>query len=282
MVGDRQGRAPTARRPPAEALPPLLVAIPWVLGAAGILSQIVWVLLPDDLRDAATITSVILFAGAGASHAVVHRGVGWAARLYAATAAIGLAVEALGTATGFPFGAYDYRDRLGPMLLDVPLLIPLAWCMAAYPMLLLARRLADRRWQVVLIGAWTITAWDLFLDPQMVGEGHWAFADPTPALPGSPGIPLTNYAGWFATGLLIFWVLDHLPRTAADDRMPHLLMAWIYVSNVMAAAVFFGRPAVAVWGAVAMGLTVLPWARLVIQDSRRIPAPCTIDRASGP
>jgi putative membrane protein len=146
------------------------------------------------------------------------------------------------------------------------IVIPLAWCMAAYPMLLMARRLAPSRWAVTLIGAWTITAWDLFLDPQMVGEGHWAFADPTPALPGSPGIPLSNYAGWFATGLLIFWVLDHLPRTAADDRMPSVLLLWMYASNVMAAAVFFGRPAVALWGGLAMGVTVLPWARLVVPE----------------
>jgi len=250
---------------------PALHALPWVLGAVGVLSQIIWVLLPEDLRDTATITSVVLLTAAGASHATVHRGPGWAARLYAATAGIGLAVEALGTATGFPFGAYDYGERLGPMFLDVPLLIPLAWCMAAYPMLLLARRLGSRRWQVVLIGAWTITAWDLFLDPQMVSEGHWAFADPTPALPGSPGIPLTNYAGWFATGLLIFWVLDHLPRTVADDRMPHLLMLWIYVSNVMAAAVFWDRPTVALWGGIAMGLTVIPWALRIVPELRRAP-----------
>ena len=171
-------------RPRIEGVPattsPTLRVLPWVLGGAGVLSQIVWVLLPEDLRDAATITSVLLLAAAGACHAAVHRGPGWAACLYGATAAIGLAVEAIGTATGFPFGAYRYGTRLGPMVLDVPLLIPLAWCMAAYPMLLLAQRLGTRRWQVMLIGAWTITAWDLFLDPQMVGEGHWAFADPTP------------------------------------------------------------------------------------------------------
>jgi putative membrane protein len=253
------------------------VTLPWLLGAAGVLSQIAWVLLPEDLRDTATITSVLLMAAAGATHAVVHRGWRWAGALYGTTAAIGLAVEALGTATGFPFGDYRYGDRLGPMLLDVPLLIPLAWCMAAYPMLLMARRLAAARWAVTLIGAWTITAWDLFLDPQMVGEGHWSFADPNPALPGSPGIPLTNYAGWFLTGLLIFWVLDHLPRTPADDRMPAVLLLWMYASNVMAAAVFFGRPAVAVWGGIAMGLTVLPWARLVLPELRpgrgRTPAP---------
>ncbi len=237
-----------------------VTGLPWMLGGAGVLMQIAWVLVPDDQRDSATITAVLLLAASATSHAWVHRGPRWAAGLVAATAGTGLAVEAVGTATGLPFGEYSYGPSLGLMLLDVPLLIPLAWCMAAYPMLLLARRLGHARWHVVAIGAWTITAWDLFLDPQMVSEGHWAFAHPTPALPGSPGIPLTNYAGWLVTGAAIFWLLDHLPRTPADDRLPHLLMLWIYGSNVMAALVFFDRPAVAAWGGVAMGLTVIPWA----------------------
>jgi hypothetical protein len=40
----------------------------------------------------------------------------------------------------------------------------------------------------------------------------------------------------------------------------------MYASNVLAAAVFFGRPAVALWGGVAMGLTVVPWARLAVPE----------------
>jgi putative membrane protein len=271
---------------PSRSIAAPLRAVPWLLGALGILSQIVWVLLPEDLRDAATITSVLLMVAAGASHAILHRGAVWAAGLYLPTAAIGFAVEALGTATGVPFGDYRYGERLGPMLLEVPLLIPLAWCMAAYPMLLLARRLASSRMGVTLLGAWTLMAWDLFLDPQMVGEGHWTFADPTPALPGSPGIPLTNYAGWFLTGLLIFWVLDHLPRREADDRLPTVLLLWMYASNVLAAAVFFGRPAVALWGGLAMGLTVVPWARLAVPELLGSASPAPRDplapRPAGP
>jgi putative membrane protein len=50
-------------------------------------------------------------------------------------------------------------------------------------------------------------------------------------------------------------------------------MLWIYASNVMAAAVFFGRPAVALWGGVAMGITVIPWARMVVPELRRNPDP---------
>lgn len=241
-------------------------ALSWILGGAGVLSQIAWVLIPPTWRDLTTILSVLLMTTAGITHAVAHRSPRWATQFYGTTFTIGLGVEAVGTATGLPFGSYSYGNRLGPMLFNVPLVIPLAWCMAAYPILLMARRLARQRWATILIGAWTLTAWDAFLDPQMVGEGHWAFANPTPSLPGSPGIPLSNYAGWFLTGLLIFWILDHLPPLAADDRLPAALLLWMYASNVLAAAAFFNRPAVALWGGLTMGLTVLPWARLVIPE----------------
>lgn len=243
---------------PVATSPPLR-ALPWVLGAAGVLSQIVWVLLPEDLRDAATITSVLLLAAAGACHAAVHRGLGWAAALYGATAAIGLAVEAIGTATGYPFGAYRYADRLGPMVLDVPLLIPLAWCMAAYPMLLLAQRLGTRRWQVALIGAWTITAWDLFLDPQMVGQGYWTWQDAGWALPGIPGIPMQNFIGWLLAAMALMALLDRLPRKTVSDAVPNVLLMWVFASNVLANLVFFGRPGVALWGGICMGVVVVPW-----------------------
>src|SRR3546814_19590530 len=38
-----------------------------------------------------------------------------------------LAVERLGTTTGFPFGDYDYTGALQPTVARVPLIVPLAW-----------------------------------------------------------------------------------------------------------------------------------------------------------
>ena len=48
----------------------------------------------------------------------------------------------------------------------------------------------------------------------MVAAGHWAWASPEPALPGVPGIPLTNYAGWLlVVALVMVAALDRLvPR----------------------------------------------------------------------
>ena len=49
----------------------------------------------------------------------------------------------------------------------------------------------------IALGSAALTAWDLFLDPQMVGEGYWVWA----RRGLYRGIPLGNFVGWFLTGL---------------------------------------------------------------------------------
>jgi putative membrane protein len=114
----------------------------------------------------------------------------------------------------------------------------------------------------VAVGAWTLTAWDLFLDPQMVAEGHWVWAHPTPALPGVPGVPLTNYAGWLLVATVLTAALDRAlpdgPGTAGPAA-PALLLGWTWIGSAVGNLAFFGRPAVAGYGAVALGVTVLPY-----------------------
>lgn len=239
--------------------------MPWVFAGLTILGQIVWV-LAGSWRDAITITTVVTFALASISHAWITRGASWTAMYVVIAGGIGLAVEAIGTSTGLPFGEYSYADSLGPKVLGVPIVVPLAWTMMSYPVLLAAQRLARGWISVTVIGAWLLTSWDLFLDPQMVGEGHWTWADPTPALPGIPGIPITNYGGWLLTSLVIIGLLALLPRKQTDEGVPTLMLGWVFASNILANAVFFGQPWVALWGGVAMAVVVVPWARVRWQD----------------
>jgi carotene biosynthesis associated membrane protein len=237
-----------------------LLVIPWAFAALTILGHILWV-LADSARDAITITTVITFFAASASHAWITRGGLWTAGYLIISLGLGLLVEAIGRSTGFPFGEYDYTDSLGVKLLGVPLVIPLAWAMMAYPALLAAQRLTHSRIGVTILGAWLLATWDVFLDSQMVSEGHWVWADPTPALWGVPGIPVGNYLGWLLTALVMIGLMSLLPaRQSRHDGVPTLLLAWVYLSNILANAVFFGRPAVALWGGILMGLVVVPWA----------------------
>lgn len=237
------------------------VRVPVVLAAVAVLLQIGYPLSSGGARDRLTVVTVLVFAAASVTHAAVHRGVGWAAVYTTVTAGLGLLAEALGTATGLPFGRYDYADSLGAMLVGVPLVVPVAWTMFAYPCLLVGQRLASTPLGAVGVGAWALGSWDLFLDPQLVAAGHWTWTDVRVGMPFAPEVPLSNTFGWLLVGAVMLGLLQLLPRRRADDRVPAALFLWTWASSVLAFAAFFGRPGVALVGGVAMGLVAVPYAR---------------------
>jgi uncharacterized membrane protein len=262
----------TLSRPTATSLTRTDLA-PLVLAGAAVACQMVFP-FTDGGTSQLTVLTVVLFATATLSCAWVSRGPRGALALLAVAGGGGLLAEAVGVSTSVPFGEYSYADTLGWQLVDVPVVVPLAWVMMSYPALLVGRRLAAGRWAAVLVGAWALASWDVFLDPQMVDAGHWTWADPTPALPGVSGVPLTNFAGWLLVALALITALSFaLPRerTAGrtEDRVPGALYLWTYVSSVLAHAVFFGRPPVALVGGIAMGLVAVPYALAWLRAMRQ-------------
>ena len=234
--------------------------VPVVLAAVTVLLQIAYPLVSGDARDQLTVVTVLVFFLASTGHALLHRGARWTAAYVVVTAGTGLLAEAVGTATGVPFGQYDYAGSLGAKLLGVPVVIPLAWAMFAYPALLVGQRLARTAVGAAVVGGFALASWDLFLDPQMVEAGHWRFTDVQASLPGAAGIPLSNYLGWLLVAVVMVGVLQLLGRRAADDRLPAALFLWTYGSSVLANAAFFGRPGVALVGGLGMGLVAVPYA----------------------
>ncbi|MGF7239085.1 MAG: carotenoid biosynthesis protein [Frankia sp.] len=252
---------------------------PWVLAAVVVAIQIAYPLIHGDARDRLTIASVIAFCAASLSHAAVSRGGRWVLGLFGVAASGGLLAEAVGVHTGVPFGSYSYASSLGPRLFAVPLVIPLAWVMMAYPALLAGRRARPAgRPATALTGGAILATWDLFLDPQMVDAGHWRWHAARGGLGTTlNGIPLSNLVGWLLVATLLIAALDALPDPVrsrrsqsqsqsptrpddgtnragrADDRVPFVLLGWTYASSVLANLAFFGRPAVALTGGFAMG-----------------------------
>jgi uncharacterized membrane protein len=226
-----------------------------------VLAQICYPLTHGGTRAGLTVATVLIGVVLSVSHAWLFRG-GRAALALAGTAMLGgFAVEAIGVATGFPFGTYDYSGQLGPKLLGVPLIIPLAWTWMAWPAWLAALRVARGRAARIAVAAGGLAAWDLFLDPQMVAEGYWRWHDPVPALPGVPGIPIGNYLGWLGFAVLLMTLLSAAGTVSSPspgDAPMLALWLWTYFSSVLAHAVFLDLPASAAWGGVLMGLAVLP------------------------
>ena len=185
-----------------------------LLRGAAVALQICYPLVHESTRDRVTAAVVVTFAIAAALHAAGCVGVARGLAVIALSVGIGFVAEVAGVHSGIPFGSYRYADTLGPRAAGVPIIVGLAWAMMAWPAAVVARRLGRTRISQVVIGAWALASWDLFLDPQMVAAGHWAWQDPTPHLPGVPTVPLTNLLGWLSCPPLC-----RSPGNAWSDRV---------------------------------------------------------------
>lgn len=123
---------------------------------------------------------------------------------------LGFAVEITGVATGFPYGAFSYSDRLGPKIAGlVPYTLPVSWA----PLVLgavaatepLGRR-SGRRGGTLWVGCATLllVAVDGVLDPGAAHLGFWTWVEGGAYY----GVPWSNYFGWLlssalATSLLV-------------------------------------------------------------------------------
>jgi hypothetical protein len=258
----------TATVPVRAVAPPL----PLVLAGLLVLTAIAYPLTDGPERDLVSWTIVLL----GAALSVVHAGLGYGARTGAGVLLIvgvtAVLFEAVGLATGFPYGGYTYSDALGPTLLGVPFLVPLAWLMMAWPSLLIAGLLTRHTVARIVTAAAVFAAWDVLLDPQMVQAGYWHWAAPQPALPGIDTVPLTNLAGWLLAGVVLMTLLDLLvTRTAVPDAprigpaAPLLALGWMTLGGALAHAGWLGLPGSAAWGA---GLFLPLFAVLVARRGR--------------
>ena len=138
---------------------------------AALLLQMAYPLLSGEALRVVTIATVYFGAAAMFVHARLSFGWKYFRRYLAITLLFAYFIELLGVNTGWPFGTYEYDPSLGPQLLGIPLVVPFAWAMMAHPLLLVARRMT-KTW-TFLYGGFALMAWDLFLDPQMVGDGRW-------------------------------------------------------------------------------------------------------------
>jgi putative membrane protein len=240
----------------------------WLAVAAAVLVQIVYPLMPEVWRTPITVLSVVVFATASLADVARRHGACGLAALVGIAGGGGLAVEALGVRTGFPFGDYAYTGTLGPELFGVPAVVPLAWIMMAWPALVVGRTLARRAGAVGLVGGVALAAWDVFLDPQMVDAGHWRWAHPYPALPLVPGVPLTNFAGWAVVAVLMVGLVHRTVGGRAGEAPSGpatALYLWAYSSSVIAHAAFFDRPGSALVGGLVMGAVALPFAVVALR-----------------
>jgi uncharacterized membrane protein len=132
---------------------------------------------------------------------------------------ISFGVETLGVCTGFPFGAYHYTDKFGPLLGAVPMTIPLAWQVVVTNALFIVRKVAPylpRPGEAALAAA-VCTLYDFILEPfATTVKGYWIW---------SGGIPLSNFVSWFViSGLLVWLFAPTASSRYSRDPRPWLIL----------------------------------------------------------
>ncbi len=179
--------------------------------------------------------------------------------------ATGLA-EWIGSTTGLPFGRYRYSGILQPTVAGVPVLVPAAWFAMAIPAREAAHGALGRAstpGRRIALGAFALMAWDLFLDPQMVGEGYWVWH----RCGRYRGIPWSNFVGWLLVSAGVMAALERtLPAQAVADAALIGEYTVIGVMETVGFARFFGDSLVALVGGSAMG----PLAVAALINRRRV------------
>ncbi|MEZ0354077.1 carotenoid biosynthesis protein [Mycobacterium sp. pR1184] len=183
----------------------------WVLLILTLLAAVVMAVWPalTAQAGAAQMGFLILFV-------VVHAWLGYSARGMVAfvliACVIAFALEAIGVATGFPFGSYVHHLP-GPKPLGVPPVAVASWLMFGWLAWALARviiraepAVADggaERFTTPVVATFILGGYDLVYDPIGATAHDWySYDHPTGAL----GVPLTNFLGWLLTGWLIFQI----------------------------------------------------------------------------
>lgn len=243
------------------------LALAGVAATVTVLANILWAIFSGPTRDAFTITGVLAFSLASGLHAYNALGRVRLIKFVSIALVATIVIEIIGVKTGIPFGVYEYDlARLGPTLLQVPLLIPFAWFMMLYPAWLVVGDLVKAKVPAILMSALLMATWDLYLDPQMVNEGYWTWF--TSGVP-SKEIPISNFLGWFITAAIIFTLISRFvgfPTSQVSNLVPYSLLMWVWLGsflvNVVTISPFLGEPKVAWSGFIGMGIILLPWTWL--------------------
>ncbi|WP_281259413.1 carotenoid biosynthesis protein [Actinomadura meyerae] len=236
----------------------------WTLAGAGCLGAMVGAQVLSGIRpEPVRLTSkVVVLLGAGAvAFAAGRDGIGRAGGAFGAAVATGYAAEWIGVRTGVPFGRYSYTPLLRPQLGGVPVIVAVAWGGMGLAAHAAATAIVPEggpaRWAA---GAAALTAWDLFLDPQMLRLGLWQWADEGPYR----GVPISNFAGWLGVSLLVMGMIDLVAgrsEAAASGGLVAIYGVMAAMETLAFAAVFEPPDrAVAAAGGAAMGAFAVPAA----------------------
>lgn len=134
--------------------------------------------------------------------------------VYGMIALLSFAIEAIGIATGWPFGEYQYITALGPQIVRAPILIGLLWLLllggALYWMHQITRNLVLQAIGAALL----MTGIDVLIEPVAIDLQYWTWY--------GKQVPYSNYLGWFGTALVLAVFANTFDPKFRTNRMAGL------------------------------------------------------------
>lgn len=178
--------------------------------------------------ELAHVSSIFVLFMAAPSYLALCRWVGWkqGVLVLAALAAYAVVVEFIAVKTGLPYGEFEHFDKIGYRLFGVvPWTVPFAWTPLVLASYALAARWTQSTLARLLVSALLLVAIDLLLDPGAVAQKFWLYSRDGVLGIGPLGyrfydVPLSNFLGWFLTGILASAVLHRSLPASRSDAVP--------------------------------------------------------------
>ncbi|XKH49714.1 carotenoid biosynthesis protein [Chryseomicrobium palamuruense] len=163
-------------------------------------------------------------------------------------------MEYLGSAYGILFGEYDYTERFGAKIFDIPFTIGFAWLLVISTTHALAMRITKRPGiATVIISSIAAVVMDLIIDPvAFKANEYWIWFEGGLYY----DIPWTNFMGWFVVASILqalIWVMDS--GTPATTTFPKWEKRVYYLYGMMIFMFMVTAGAAGLW--LAIGVTLV-------------------------
>lgn len=225
--------------------------------------HIVWPLTVGSFQATLTTLAVLTLSSSSFSSALQNLGIKRALIALLTVTSMAFLIEKVGSTTGIPFGSYSYSETLNPQFFGVPIAVMFAWFAMTWVMCVFVHDIKGSLVKKAMLVGLLLTGWDFCLDPQMTSKEYWIWNTTSPSLPGIPGIPLTNYLGWFISGAVLAAVMLYLLGTHRVDRtLSKVVVLWTIIGGFILHAIFWRDLYIGLWGLLAMGLLWIGVERL--------------------
>ena len=132
---------------------------------------------------------------------------------------IGFFIEVLGVCTGLLFGEYEYGNKLGLEIFNVPLVIALNWFILVYASRGSVNYFIKNKYLQILFSSIIMVFLDILIEPVAIELSWWSWA--------INSVPLQNYLMWFVVSVIMQVIISNNNHEISKSISISLLLSQI-------------------------------------------------------